>query len=321
MYRRVLLPLDGSRESEETYGMVKEELEPDADVILLQVIPPAKTQRVAGHIILGSQQEESDRLEAMGYLRAVARRLGGSLPDEERGEWSCEVSVSNSVADGIINAARAGEADLIAMYTHDRKLLARHIKTSIAKEVQRKASVDVQVYWAHELEGYVHGDRFASADPAVDPRILKQVDVFRDLSDDQLTKVCALGVATGVDAGGNLGLGGESGDQLYVILEGEAHLTTHSEVGEISVRIALPGEAFPLATLLGSGTLVTSGKALTDMRVLAIPRSELLGLCYREPELGIRVYASVGRLFSNRYAETLAHVAIAAEREMRESTA
>ncbi len=321
MYRRVLLPLDGSRESEETFGLIRDELDPDAEVILVQVIPPAKTQRVAGHIILGSQQEESDRLEAKGYLRAVARRLSGSRGEDEVGEWRCEVAVSDSIPDGIVNAARSGGADLIAMYTQDRKLLARHIKTSIAKEVQRKAPIDVKVFWAHELEGYVHGGQIAGANPAVDSRILKQVDVFRDLSDEQLAKVCDLGAATSVAAGDNLGLGGESGDQLYVILEGEAHLTTHSEVGEISVRIALPGEAFPLAALLGSGTLVTSGRALTDMRVLAIPRSELLGLCYREPELGIRVYASVGRLFSNRYSETLAHVAIAAEREMRESTA
>lgn len=320
MYRRVLLPLDGSRESEETFGMIREELEPGAEVILLQVIPPAKTQRVGGHIIMGSQQEEADRIESLGYLRAVSRRLGGSGGEGGSGNWRCEVSVSNSVSDGIVSAARSGGADLIAMYTHDRKLLARHVKASIAKEVQRKADIDVRVFWSHELEGYVHGDPTAAAS-AFDCRILKQVDVFRDLSDDQLAKVAAIGAVSTVSAGDTLGLGGESGDQLYVILEGEAHLTTHSEVGEISVRIALPGEAFPLATLLGSGTLVTSGRALTDMQVLAIPRSELLDLCYREPELGIRVYASVGRLFSNRYAETLAHVAIVAERELRESNA
>lgn len=321
MYRRVLLPLDGSRESEETFGMIREELEPGAEVILLQVIPPARTQRFGGHIIMGVQQEEADRIESLGYLRAVSRRLSGTGGDGGPGNWRCEVSVSDSVSDGIVNAARSGSADLIAMYTHDRKLLARHVKTSIAKEVQRKADIDVRVFWSHELEGYAHGDRTAAADTAFDFRILKQVDVFRDLSDDQLAKVAAIGATTTVSAGDNLGLGGESGDQLYVILEGEAHLTTHSEVGEISVRIALPGEAFPLATLLGSGTLVTSGRALTDMQVLAIPRSELLDLCYREPELGIRVYASVGRLFSNRYAETLAHVAIVAERELRESNA
>ena len=200
MYRRVLLPLDGSRESEETFGMIREELEPGAEVILLQVIPPARTQRVGGHIIMGSQQEEADRIEALGYLRAVSRRLSGTAGEGGTGNWHCEVSVSDSVSDGIVSAARSGSADLIAMYTHDRKLLARHVKTSIAKEVQRKADVDVRVFWSHELEGYVHGDGGA-ADAGFDFRILKQVDVFRDLTDDQLGKVSAIGATTTVPAG------------------------------------------------------------------------------------------------------------------------
>ena len=32
----------------------------------------------------------------------------------------------------------------------------------------------------------------------------------------------------------------------------------------------------------------------------------------------MRIYAAVGRLFSNRYAETLTHLTISAERELRE---
>ncbi len=315
MYRKVLVPLDGSREAEETFSFIQEQVEPDGEVVLVQVIAPAHTQRVGRHIILGSQQEETDRHEAMGYLRAVARRNSADGP-----QWRCDVVVADSVADGIIQVARAEEVDLIAMYTHDHKLLARHIKRSIAREVQRKSPVEVQVLGAHELTG-AFNENGPHAASQLDPRVVKQVDVFKDLTDDQTVKVINLGQTLQVSAGDNLGFSGDSGDRLYVILEGEAHLTTHSEVGEISVRIARPGEAFPLAALLGSGTLVTSGEALTDMEVLAIPRSGLMDLCYREPELGIRIYASIGRLFSNRYAETLSQIAIAAERELREAGA
>lgn len=76
-----------------------------------------------------------------------------------------------------------------------------------------------------------------------------------------------------------------------------------------------------MATLLGSGTQITSGEALSDMEALAIPRSELLKLCERDKEIGIRIYASIGGLFSNWYAETLTHLAISAERELREAGA
>jgi CRP-like cAMP-binding protein/nucleotide-binding universal stress UspA family protein len=316
MYQKVIVPLDGSREAEEVFNLIQDAVSPGGQIILLKVVPPAKTKKVGSHIILGSQQEKLDRFAAIGFLKAVARNMGSRFAD-----LRCEIAVSESVSDGIVNVANSVDADLIAIYTHDQKLLGKHIKKSIAKEVQRKTSIEVRVFGGHDLEGFAAGD-FASSEPAtLAPQILKQVDVFEDLSKEQVTKVMSLGQVMHVTAGDTLGVVGEAGDRLYVILEGEAHLTTHSEVGEVSVRIAMPGEAFPLASLLGSGTLVTSAEALTDMKVLSIPRSDLLGLCYRDPELGVRVYASVARLFSNRYAETLAHVAISAERELRESNA
>ena len=313
MYSKVLIPLDGSKEAEEVFPLVKDEITNEGEVILVQVISPARTQKIGDHIILASQQEEGDRAEAMGYLRSLARQQDWGVDN-----WRLEVEVADSVADGIVRLADRESVDLIAMYTHDRKLLARHIKRSIARDVQRRASTEVRVFGTRELE-----ELAADAPPTGDrqegdTRIFRQIDAFGDLSPEQIDKVVALGSKRNVEAGELLGTGGELGEFLFVILEGEAHLTTHSEVGEISVRIARPGEAFPLAALLGSGTLITSGEALTDMEVLAIPRSELLMLCSREPEIGMRIYAAVGRLFSNRYAETLTHLTISAERELRQ---
>lgn len=313
MYEKVLIPLDGSKEAEEVFPLVKDELTDDGEVILVQVIAPARTQKIGDHIILASQQEEGDRAEAMGYLRSLARQQ-----DWGADNWRLEVEVADSVADGIVRLADRESVDLIAMYTHDRKLLARHVKRSIAREVQRRATTEVRVFGTRELEELASSPSVTSDRQEGDTRIFRQIDAFSDLAGEQIDKVVALGSKRNVEAGAMLGTGGELGEYLFVILEGEAHLTTHCEVGEISVRIARPGEAFPLAALLGSGTLITSGEALTDMEVLAIPRSELLMLCSREPEIGMRIYAAVGRLFSNRYAETLTHLTISAERELRQ---
>ncbi len=313
MYDKVLIPLDGSKEAEEVFPLVKDEIVKDGEVILLQVIQPTKTQMVGGHILLGSQQEEADRYEALGYLRSVVRQQVW-----DAGNWRFEVEVANSVADGIVRLADRESVGLIAMYTHDRKLLARHVKRSVAREVQRRASTDVRIFGTRELEELASEGTPPRGAADSDNRVFRQIDAFSDLSPEQIDRVVALGTRRQVSAGDKMGVGGELGEHLFVILEGEAHLTTHSEVGEISVRIAQPGEAFPLATLLGSGTLITSGEALTDMEVLAVPRSELLMLCSREPEIGMRIYAAVGRLFSNRYAETLTHLTISAERELRE---
>ncbi len=311
MYQKVLIPLDGSKEAEEVFPLVQNELSEDGEVILVQVIPPARTQKIGEHIILASQQEETDRSEAMAYLRSLVRQQDWSADN-----WRLEVEVANTVADGIVRLADRESVDLIAMYTHDRKLLARHVKRSIAREVQRRASSEVRVFGTREIQELAAEATPASESQDGDNRVYRQIDAFADLSPEQIEKVVALGTRRNVEAGELLGTGGELGEFMFVILEGEAHLTTHSEIGEISVRIARPGEAFPLAALLGSGTLITSGEALTEMEVLAIPRSELLMLCSREPEIGMRIYASVGRLFSNRYAETLTHLTISAAREL-----
>ena len=114
------------------------------------------------------------------------------------------------------------------------------------------------------------------------------------------------------------GKGGELGQTLFVIIEGEASLSAHSEIGEITVRIAGPGESFPLAALLASGALITTAEALTDMDLLAIPRSGLLELCSKDTEIGMRIYSNMAQLFANRYSATLTQLAISAERELRE---
>ena len=143
MYQKVLVPLDGSKESERVFPQFNSELALDGEVLLLQVVPRAKTRHLEGHIIiLGSQVEEAARSEAMVYLRQVARETGGE--DNER--WRCETIVAESVAKGILTVADTAGADLIAMYTHERKGLARVFSGSVASEVKKRASTEVRVF-------------------------------------------------------------------------------------------------------------------------------------------------------------------------------
>ena len=148
MYRRILIPLDGSKESEGVVDLIRGELAPDGEVVLLQVISPAKTQVVGGQVLLGSQREEVERSKAETYLRGVLRELDSQGdPTRRRGE----VVVAESVCQGIVDFARKEEVDLIAMYTHDRKGIARLIKGSIASDVSKRAPIEVKVFKPREL--------------------------------------------------------------------------------------------------------------------------------------------------------------------------
>ncbi len=146
MYQKVLVPLDGSQESEKVIGSIQVLLDPQTEVILLKVIPPMSGQRLGQVVVTANEREEAERSKEVGYLRGVVHRFGAQ-PDQYR----CEVVVSKSVAEGITNLAAQEEIDLIAMYTHDRKGIARLIKGSIAAKVEKGAGTEVRVFRPREL--------------------------------------------------------------------------------------------------------------------------------------------------------------------------
>jgi CRP-like cAMP-binding protein len=137
------------------------------------------------------------------------------------------------------------------------------------------------------------------------------------MSAQHIQRVVSLGRRIQVAAGEKQGRGGEVAESLFLILSGEASLSAQSDIGEITVRIAGPGESFPLASMLESGTMITTAEAVTDLELLAILRADLMALCSREPEIGMRIYSNVAQIFANRYSATLTQLALSAEREMR----
>ena len=149
--------------------------------------------------------------------------------------------------------------------------------------------------------------------------VLRRVDLFRELTDEQIQEVASLGQPLQISAGQALVQAGEAGNLLFVVIRGFAQLTARSAAGEIPVR-AGPGKAFPLAALVGSGTLITSAEAITDMDLLALaPRAPLLALCRRDPAIGMGIYAAIAEVFGERYKKTLAHLTTAAEQVLRQS--
>jgi nucleotide-binding universal stress UspA family protein len=146
MYRRILVPLDGSEEAEKVLPLVQKGLSPGGEVVLLHVLPVLQAVKVGQQVLPGAQREESERFKALGYLQGIAKRLGESF-----GELRCEVIVSKSVPEAIADFAARQEVDLISMYTHDRRGMARLIRGSIAEKVRQRAPTEVQVFRPQEL--------------------------------------------------------------------------------------------------------------------------------------------------------------------------
>lgn len=153
----------------------------------------------------------------------------------------------------------------------------------------------------------------------LDRHLVRSVDILRDLSDEQLDQVVSLGRLVRVPEGWEMGRAGEMGRYVFIILDGKVEIVAHSAIGDITARVAGPRESFPLAAMLGIGTLITSVRAMTPTRMLALPRASLLALCAEDPETGMRIYASVADILAQRYRKTLSQLTTSAERALRES--
>jgi hypothetical protein len=133
---------------------------------------------------------------------------------------------------------------------------------------------------------------------------LRESDAFEGLTDEELTYLSAIGYRRKVSAGERLAEGGSRGETLFVILEGELRLLTHT-LPEIAVRTAHAGETVPLAAIIDPPVLVTTVEAASDGEVFAIPRKRLLDLFEKRPLIGFQVYRAAAKLFEHRYRMTL----------------
>ena len=307
MYQHVLVPLDRSAESEGILDTVPTLVNADGKATLLTVIPSGRTRSMGELVILGSQQEEEDRSRALAYLNRVSHRLRDSSVDA-----TTAVVVNDSVPAAIVAFANRNSVDLISMFTHDRRGLARLVKGSVAREVERRAVMPVRVFRPEDVATATDD---GSAEPGQEFDY-STVDMFSRLSREQISAVVALGRTVSVREGETLGAGGEAGQNLFIIQAGEAQLTAQADIGQIAVRIAGPKESFPKAVLLGEGTLITAGSALSDMTLLQIPRAALLDLCTQDSAIGRGIYGATAQLFANRYSRTLIELGASVSREM-----
>jgi nucleotide-binding universal stress UspA family protein len=146
MYQKVLVPLDDSEASRSVLKALSGLVADGGEAILLHVIPPGKTRGTGNFAVMGYQVEEDHRNKALVHLNRVSNEL-----NEASIKATVTVMVSNSVVGCIVNFAEEEGVDLIAMYTHGRKGIAKLLKGSVTQDVRAHTSVEVQGFADLEL--------------------------------------------------------------------------------------------------------------------------------------------------------------------------
>ena len=138
MYKRVLVPLDGSSLAEAALPFILQIASPlDLEVVLVRVMPPIMPLAIEGTRHFMADDVAARLKEAREYLASVATDLRGRgvrvTTDARHGEPVTE----------LVAAAQATEADLIAMTTHGRSGFSRLLFGSVAEAVLRQADIPV----------------------------------------------------------------------------------------------------------------------------------------------------------------------------------
>src|SRR5215470_3917213 len=138
VYRRALVPLDGSTVAEAIVPFILEIAGPlDMEVALLRVIVPTPPMLVEGAEPVVAGDVEKLRAHADEYLARAAADL------RARGvRTTTQVRFGSAVAE-ILAGARDAQADLIAMTTHGRGGLGRLLFGSVAEAVLRQSEIPV----------------------------------------------------------------------------------------------------------------------------------------------------------------------------------
>jgi nucleotide-binding universal stress UspA family protein len=148
MYKRVLVPLDGSPVAEAIIPFILEIAGPlDMTVRLLRVvepIPPVVVEGTGSVIVDDPIARERDAEE---YLAPLATELRARGIDAT---WEVRRGPAAAV---ILAAGKCFRADLIAMSTHGRSGLGRLLFGSVAEQVLRRA--DVPVFLMRQTEAQV----------------------------------------------------------------------------------------------------------------------------------------------------------------------
>jgi len=138
MYKRIVVPLDGSRLAEGILPFVLQIAGPlDLEVVLVRVVEPTVPQGLEGTGYCMVDVVAASLRDAREYLAAVAVKLRG------RG-----VRVTTEARHGVpvtelVAVARNTGAGLIAMTTHGRSGFGRFLFGSVADAVLRQAEIPV----------------------------------------------------------------------------------------------------------------------------------------------------------------------------------
>ncbi|MCG3140992.1 MAG: putative universal stress protein [Anaerolineae bacterium] len=143
MYRKILVPLDGSETSEAVLPHAAALAKcTGARITLLRVITQPMYEAVFGDMTLHRTSAAPDTMNSRSHAEGYLQRVVFDYFENNDDAVAYDVC-AGPVAETIMEYAASIEADLIAMSTHGRSGLARMMIGSVADEIVRRSNLPV----------------------------------------------------------------------------------------------------------------------------------------------------------------------------------
>ena len=143
MYKRIVVPLDGSELAESALNHVKKITEGRKidKLVILRIVEPLIVD-VKDYIGAERVKEAEEKMidEAKNYLKSIEKKL-----KEEGYNVKSIVEISADPAAKILEVAKEEDADLIVMSTHGRTGFRRWIFGSVAHKVLAHSNIAVLI--------------------------------------------------------------------------------------------------------------------------------------------------------------------------------
>ena len=127
----------------------------------------------------------------------------------------------------------------------------------------------------------------------IDSQILEIVEVFSDLTSEQLEKIYSICTEKVCSQNTTIVKENTPSTEMYIILEGEVEVSVHEAMGldrEKKLLTLERGQSFGEVTLVDQGLRAATVRCSSETcRLLEISRSDMLNLLQSNPEIGFKV--------------------------------
>ena len=139
----------------------------------------------------------------------------------------------------------------------------------------------------------------------IDIELLANSEIFRDLDNDELSKVVEISDLHALKWGEYVFREGDDGDRLYLIVKGAVRISRDVPgTGEEAITVLKKGACFGEMAMLDPSTRSTDAIVESRCELLTIARADFETLLDADRELAYKVLRAVIRLLSERLRRT-----------------